>query len=124
MKCAYCNSNETQKRLEFRNGFMTAICKDCDKINVISKEIVDDIIDRFIIRAKESKELKKEGWHPENWVKRISESGYLDEQLYTIRKYASKEQMLRVKKELGRDFRKFFSKDWDKRPMLFEFKRK
>ena len=41
MKCAYCNSNETQKKIELRNGFTTAICEDCDKLReFMAEEIV------------------------------------------------------------------------------------
>jgi len=76
-----------------------------------TEKIVEECIDRFLVYVTEYFEIckrLKEKHSAENHIKQIQYVAYLDEVLYTIKKYASKEQKLRIKRELGRKYRKFF----------------
>ena len=78
---------------------------------VEAEVIINEIIERWLVYAKDYlgilKEFKK-SHSAQNHIKQIQLIAYLDEAGYTVKKYATKEQKLRIKNELGRDFRKFF----------------
>ncbi len=76
-----------------------------------SEKIIEDCIQRFLAYSKEYlKMIKsfKKSHSAGNHIQLIQFLAYIDESLYTIKKYANKEQKLRIKQEMGRDFRKFF----------------
>lgn len=75
------------------------------------KELVDDIIERFLTSNKIYLDTKirvgKKNTN-ESIVKNIRYLGQINEELYIIRKYATKEQIDYIKKKMGRNFHKYF----------------
>ncbi len=72
-----------------------------------NEKIMEDVIERFLIWAPIHLKAKKDD-SPEGKSKHSMAGGCIDEQLHIIRKYATKEQMLRIKEGLGKDFNNFF----------------